>query len=523
MRNKTNFQKELLQTVAWQIIPSYAHQAKNMILSNKQGGVSFDDVTESLSPERTQFFIARKQNSNAMFEELIVTEDAGNKNRRGCIDSADEVINVIVVDGAITRNGGACSIGSKQHCEMLIEASKMPNCIGHIFLLNSPGGSASSAYDYERGINAAHDAGQPCIGLIDGICASLCTRLSAKLDEVYYIHPNMEVGCIGTMAMFATNKDGDENEVTHTIYHEIYADASSQKNGEFRKCANGDDSGIKEILNKENDIFLEEMRTFRPSVTEEILSGPMYPCKEMEGILVHGQKDFDGCVDRILEMKCKPRCNQNPPQTNVPDAPSAIEESHNTNTLTTMKLKYQTIQSIIGEQENVTEEGFFLNDVNAQAIEERLVENANVLAENEQKITDLTSQLEAANAKIAELTTSVEEKTNALTEAEGKVTELTAQAEQTAQTHEAALAAQKESYDKTVEELNATIESKDNEIEELSHAVPQQNAPEPATAGEGEGDEEKTEQKVANISDMNMSREEMIKAFNERSKLLGAY
>lgn len=519
MRNKFQFQKELMSTVAWQILPTYARQAKNMILANKQNGLSLEELTEDVAPERTQFFLSRKAGSNSKFEELVVTDDAAWENRHGYIDPSDEVINVVVVDGAITRNGGACSVGSKQHCEMLIEASKMPNCIGHIFILNSPGGAASAAYDYERGINAVHEAGQPCIGLIDGICASACTRLSAKLDEVYYVHPQMEVGCIGTMALFYTNKDGDENETTHEVYHEIYADASTQKNGMFRKCAEGDDSEIKENLNKENDRFLSEMRQYRPNANEEVLSGPMYSCKDMEGILVHGQSDFDGCVNRILELTSKNASSQQPPQTNEPSS----DGSHNTNTNVNMELKYQSIKAVIGEQENVTEEGFFLNDVNAQLLDDKLAEAQKSLDDAQQSVADLTSQLEAANAKVTELSAQVDEKSTALTEAENKVAALTASAEETSKANEEAIANLTAQHESEVSELNTVIENKDKEIEELSHAVTSQATPAPSTAAEGEGDGEKSEKKfIANLSELGLSRKEEIERFQSRGLKLGS-
>lgn len=522
--HNTKFQKELLATVAWQILPTYAQRAMHHILANKQDGISLEDLTENLAPEKTQFFLTRHA-GNDFFEELVVTENAPLADRWGDIDSADEVINVIVVDGAITRNGGACSVCSKQHCEQLIAASQMPNCIGHIFLLNSPGGAASSVYDYERGINAVHEAGQPCIGLIDNLCASACTRLSAKLDEVYYVHEKNQIGCIGTMAVYTTNKNGDENSITHEVYHEVYADASSQKNGWFRQSAEGDDSGIKEELNRENDIFLAEMRQFRPRCTEEILSGPLYDCKDMEGILVDGKSDFEGCVNRILELR-KQSVNQPqvPPTVNAPSSLPCVDDdeeqvSHNTNTTQTMDLKFKQIQSIIGEQEGVTEEGFFLNEASAQALDDKLAENAQSLADAEEKMSQSSTTIAELDASLADVKAEAETIKASLAEAQQTIADLTAKAEQTATDHAAALAQKDADHEAAINELNETLAQKDAEIEALSHAAPVQQTPVPATAEDGETDGEK-KQVNANIFDRNLSREEMIAAFKEREALL---
>lgn len=520
MRNKHyQLQKEIISTVCWQALSSFLNQAKTTILANRQNGISLEDLDDSLVRSPWQFLLVRKKGEEVFSERYASEDEEGNAGYS--VDADEEFINVVNIDGAITRNGGACSVGSKDVRDSLIELSGNPSCLGHIFLLNSPGGSANSAYDYELGINAVRSAGQPCVGLIDGICASACVRLAVKLDEVYYVHPNNEVGCIGTMAMFYTNKNGDKNTLTQEVYHELYANASSEKNGEFRQAAEGDDTAIIEMLNKENDLFLSEVRKFRTSFAdipedtlEHLLAGKMYSCKEMEGYLVDGQNTFDGCMERIQILR-KDAVKATP--NAVPNVSTGGEPngSLTNNTNTKMDLQFTKIQELIGSQENVTEAGFFLNSASAQVIDDKLVENGNQIAELTETNKNLQTEIDSLKAQLqeAQKSLSVANVTNkALTEHnEKKATE-----------HATEVATIKESYDKQIEELNNTIASKDaiiaekdGEIEELSHAATKPAVPAPATAQHGEGNGT-AEDKVANIAEMNISDEDKVKMYRSR-------
>ena len=76
---------------------------------------------------------------------------------------------MLTVDGPITRNGGGCSYGSIDHRNMMINAANHPLCRGHIFIINTPGGSAWAKNDYEQAINYARSQGQPVIAFVDGL------------------------------------------------------------------------------------------------------------------------------------------------------------------------------------------------------------------------------------------------------------------------------------------------------------------------------------------------------------------
>lgn len=519
------FQKELVQTIAWQILPSAAILARDTILENKKKGLAISDLFED---RQTPSFLSYRVIRNEQGElemlpspSVSALAEGGEEDGEGTEQKTsllkDEYVNVIYVDGPITRNGGACSLGSIDIRVELVSKSQDANCIGHVFILNSPGGAASSAYDFEIGVNAAKEAGQPCIGLIDGICASACTRLSAKLDEVYYVHPNMEIGCIGTMAMYYTSKDGDEDEITHQKYHEVYADASTNKNGEFRASASGDDSQVKAILNAENEKFLAEMRELRPMVTDDILSGLMFKCKDMENILVNGQSTFEGCVQRVHDLHSA-QTNSQINNGNVVGGKPVSNNNQNNNAK--MDMKFKNLQALIGEQENVTEDGFYLNATFAEQIDNALADSKAKIDSSQAMVDELNGKLAKQKAELLDNEKKIKELTEDLATSETKVTDLTSQNEKLVADHKAELDNLTTTHDKEVASLNETISEKDKEIEELSHAQTSAQTPAPATAQEGEGDGTKVEQKYANISEQGLTRSEMIEAFKRRSEIL---
>ena len=149
-------------------------------------------------------------------EEYQISEDG--KSVRGQLALQDEneqnfpFVSVITVDGPITRNGGGCSYGSIDHRNMMIQAANHPLCRGHVFIINTPGGTAWAKNDYEQAINYARSLGQPVLAFIDGDCYSAGFYLASLCVERYYMHPKDGLGCIGVMGAFYTQADGRDRK-----------------------------------------------------------------------------------------------------------------------------------------------------------------------------------------------------------------------------------------------------------------------------------------------------------------------
>ena len=237
-----------------------------------------------------------------LFKSKILVGDARELVWWDELSEDDQVINLLRIEGPVTRNGGACSYGSKDLRDQMIYCSKMPNCIGHIIILDTPGGSTNAGPDYDQATEAARNAGQPLIGLIDGLCCSMGMEVAVDLDEVYYTHPENTVGSIGTYFCDFTLKNGDQDAVTQEVFREVYADVSEEKNLFYRQLAEGDESGVKELVNKCAEKFRAKVKARRPNTPDEWLKGKTFDASETVGIWTEGQSDLQGCIERVLAL-----------------------------------------------------------------------------------------------------------------------------------------------------------------------------------------------------------------------------
>ena len=47
----------------------------------------------------------------------------------------DQIVDVVVIDGPVTRDGGGCSYGSKDWRDQVMYANTIPQVVGHLFLI----------------------------------------------------------------------------------------------------------------------------------------------------------------------------------------------------------------------------------------------------------------------------------------------------------------------------------------------------------------------------------------------------
>lgn len=395
---------EILMTRLWDILPTACHTYRQRMEANFMGHYPF-------VMERERNIAPFMLSSRDGFQEKVYVGDAEYIQWRNELDEEDRIFNVVHLCGPVTRGGGACSYGSKEIRDMLMELAEQPQVAGHIFCIDSPGGSSMAKYDFEQGIAAAREAGQKTIACIDGLCDSAAYAAAALCDEIYYTHPNNEVGCIGTMAAFYTSVTGNENAVTKEKYVELYAEGSPYKNRDFRAAAEGDYSLVIEDLNRSAEDFKEMVKRMRPAVTEEQLLGDTYLAGEVSGTLVDGQKNFQQCVERMMEI-----CGLSEPGTSKPAAPQGgedgpdedvaktaqeeLETNHNQK-LTEMNKQYVNIQNALSQPELASDakNALYLNEAQCDALE-------NHLASCEQRSDALDAkmnEIEALNAKIADM------------------------------------------------------------------------------------------------------------------------
>lgn len=494
---------EILTEKKWMVSPDFVQGIRKAFEQNLNAHVAFS------KPEKQSGFVKAVAADGKQYypEEYQISEDGSAVRGQWALNDPNgqtfPFVSVLTIDGPITRNGGGCSYGSVQHRDMMIAAANHPLCRGHVFIINTPGGSAWAKNDYQQAIDYAHSLGQPVIAFIDGMCASAGMYLASLCDERYYMHPKNAVGCIGVMAAFYTKADGSVNQYTNETYHELYDPESFDKNKAFRDIAN--DGKTEELVNELAALGVEfraDVKKACPGAKDMHLHGKVFNAEDVTGILMDGQSTFLDVVQRAFAL-CdgaepikrevaveEPEPSKEP--ESKPDASEDTPEENNTNKNIFDMANYPFINVACGlkEGEIVTkEDGAFMNVALLDALEANIAASAQKVADAEQKATKAEE---------------------ALAELQGKFDALTAQitaAEEAKAVVEKALADANEAHSKEIETLTAqhaeavanlkgaqdalataeqTIADKDAQIASLSNESG--NEPEKGEAPENNGE-----------------------------------
>lgn len=514
---------EILTEKKWMISPDFVHGIRKALEQNLNAHTLYE------RPAPTCGFVTVKAADGSIYypEEYQISEDGKKVRSQWALEDENEqtfpFVSVLTVDGPITRNGGGCSYGSIDHRNMMINAANHPLCRGHIFIINTPGGSAWAKNDYEQAINYARSQGQPVIAFIDGMCASAGMYLASLCDERYYMHPKDEIGCIGVMASFYTQADGSKNQFTDETYHELYDPESFDKNREFRDVANDGDSEklVKELAELGVE-FRADVKKACPNAKDEHLHGKVFNAEDVKGILMDDQSDFLSCVKRCFDLYNgvaqpiirKPSDDDDETQGSLnepsdhpahdpqlePDKASSEKQENHQHTIHQKSINmanYPKINAACGMQDGqqieVKEEGAFMNAPLLDTLEAHLASQEQAVADAKQKATTAEQSLADLQAKhdalaetiaqkdeeiknLKEAKAKADEDIKALNDAKAKTDEEKAKVDEELKTAQASLATAQQ-----------TIADKDAQIAELNENPGEEPAQGAAPQNNGEG------------------------------------
>ena len=471
---------EILTEKKWMISPDFVHGIRKALEQNLNAHAVYE------RPAPTCGFVTVNAADGSIYypEEYQISEDGKQVRGQWALDSNNDdaqnfpFVSVLTVDGPITRNGGGCSYGSVDHRNMMIKAANHPLCRGHIFIINTPGGSAWAKNDYEQAINYARKLGQPVIAFIDGMCASAGMYLASLCDERYYMHPKDEIGCIGVMASFYSQADGSKNQFTDETYHELYDPESFDKNREFRDIANDGDSEklVKELAELGVE-FRADIKKACPAAKDEHLHGKVFDAEEVKGILMDDQRDFFSCVKRCFDLYNG---------TAEPIIRTQVNHQHTIHQKSINMANYPKINAACGMQDGqqieVKEEGAFMNAPLLDTLEAHLASQEQAVAAAQQKATTAEQSLADLQAKHDALAETIAQKDEeiknikALNDAKAKADEEKAKVDEELKTAQASLATAQQ-----------TIADKDAQIAELNENPGEEPAQGAAPQNNGEG------------------------------------
>ena len=454
---------EILSNKEWMIQQEFLHSILPTLQYNITNHASLGIDREKKSP------MAIGQQGQDFIREYQVTQDGnvlpvydgwGEGDVLGKMK--EPFVNVMPVDGPITRNGGACSYGSRDIRDWMMKAADNKFCQGHVLHINTPGGSAWAKNDFQQGIDYAHARGQRVIAFIDGLCASAGMYLASLCDEVYVMTPKDQLGCVGVMAAFFTMKNGDKDLSTGETYREYYATKSVNKNKEMRDIAENDDAKllIEELDNLEAE-FRADMKAAFPNAKDEHLDGKVFDAKDVMGILCDGEMMLGDVISRVFnlangtEQPIERTANRKIAKRSTVGggSPSASYANTLSTTLNSINMKEQfpAVFALLGVEEmQMQEGGAFMNEGLLATL------NANIEAMQKEK-ADALALVESLTAEKNELTAKVEELT---AQAETKEAEHAKAIEDLNAAHATAL------NDKEID-FNSKLEEKDNQISAL--------------------------------------------------------
>ena len=270
------------------------------ILKNLQNGVSLD------APEV-------KLNSVGILdlksETRIVNYDFELKN-----SDYFEGIGVVNLNGAITKNGGTSSNGTKQISSQMIQMSKDNRIKGFVVLTDSGGGATGAVQLMQDAINKVKET-KPVYALIEkgGMAGSAAYGIVSSCTEIYSEDGMNIVGSAGTMIQFSGTPNGtvDTDGEKHIV---LYATKSTAKNDGFNQAIENDNYKVlvNDLLDPINENFLSNILSNRPQLKgTNYDNGHTVFSKDAIGTFIDGIASFDEVISMILSDSKESKSNIN--------------------------------------------------------------------------------------------------------------------------------------------------------------------------------------------------------------------
>lgn len=213
----------------------------------------------------------------------------------------DEVINVMYLNGVVTKNGGASTRGTKRMSSKMRSMDADPRVKGHILVVDSGGGSLGGVPFMDDAIN---DAEKP-VGIFlekSSVMASAAYAIGSAGDFIMSESKENEVGSLGMFAQLS----GFPKDTTDSFgmkHLRIYATKSIRKNFETEEAFEGNLQPMTEdVLDPANKLFLGNIKKNRPQITKNQTDGSIFLAGDVIGSMVDTIGTFNDAVDKVLEM-----------------------------------------------------------------------------------------------------------------------------------------------------------------------------------------------------------------------------
>ncbi len=314
-------------------------------------------------------------------------------------DPSVKQIQVINISGPLMKNDQFCGpAGMKSMGAWIQEADKNPAVDGILLVIDSPGGTVSGTEELGAIIKGTR---KPIIAFVEDMACSAGYWLACNCDEIIANNTTAQVGSIGVLMSFMDIQPALEKQ--GVVFHTVTAPQSTDKTLRFDKFRAGDYTDYKEqVLKPLGAKFIDTVTANRPNADESQYTGAVYFAKDVIGSLVDSIATFDQALQRIAELAV------------ISTQPSSQSATFNqpTNTMTKPELKRLAIAAGVPDFES-SDGSISLSTELATAVESALEANETAIGDmqlqidastnQQERVTELEASLQAANARIAEL------------------------------------------------------------------------------------------------------------------------
>ena len=210
-------------------------------------------------------------------------------------------IAIVPLQGAVMKQDFCGALGTQTISSYIAQIAANPNIAGTILYTDSPGGAALGTNDCATTLRSLRTK-KPIVTFVDGMECSAAMWIGSATS--YTIANKNDYCIIGSIGTYMQLEDWSEVEGQPKV-HAIYADASSDKNADYKEAMKGNyEPLLTNMINPLNNSFLAGMRANRYGKgmnTKNVFTGKTF---DAQGALDNGLIDQIGTIgDAVAKIK----------------------------------------------------------------------------------------------------------------------------------------------------------------------------------------------------------------------------
>ncbi len=208
-------------------------------------------------------------------------------------------ISIIPINGSLMKYDYCGAPGMQSIGKRIKLAEESDSVAGILLHIDSPGGTVDGTEELG---NVIKNCSKPILAYGDGLVASAGYWLASSADKVIAKDNTTEIGSIGVVLSFASNKKALEEQGWE--FHDIFADQSNEKWKEMTDAEKGDYSTIREwTLNPLAEEFQNTVKNNRANINDKALHGRVFLAKKAKKLgLIDGIGNFDFAIKELNKL-----------------------------------------------------------------------------------------------------------------------------------------------------------------------------------------------------------------------------